>query len=105
MVIVETTVFTRQIIKLISDEDYSELQKELITNPRLGKVMPGGGGIRKVRWASKGHGKRGGARIIYFWFVELKKLLFLFAYPKNMQENLTKAQLKLLRTIVEEEYK
>ena len=65
MVIVETSVFTRQVQTLLSDDEYRELQAVLVARPGLGPVIPGSGGIRKVRWAARGQGKRGGARVIY----------------------------------------
>jgi hypothetical protein len=66
--------------------------------------MPGSGGLRKLRWSLPGRGKRGGARVIYYWAVTQQQLLMLFMYPKNVRDDLTAAQVKLLRTIVEEEY-
>jgi hypothetical protein len=104
MDIVETSVFTRQICELMEDREYGELQAELVARPDSGKVIPGGGGIRKLRWAGKGRGKRGGARIIYYWFAGPRKLLMLFAYPKTMQADLTRKQLQTLRHIVKEEF-
>ncbi|MBD3393075.1 MAG: hypothetical protein GF410_13740 [Chitinivibrionales bacterium] len=104
MDIIETPTFTRQIIEIMSDDEYSELQRVLIKKPDSGKIIRGSGGIRKLRWASKGHGKRGGARILYFWFVTPRKLLMLFAFPKNVQADLNHKQLKILKQLVQEEY-
>ena len=64
--------------------------------------MPGTGGLRKIRWAGSGRGKRGGIRVIYY-LVRDDRVYLLFAYPKNKQENLTSQQLKVLRKIVEME--
>jgi len=64
----------------------------------------GTGGLRKFRWAISGRGKRGGARVIYFWHPKSSTILMLFAYPKNEQENLSPAQRQSLRKIVEQEY-
>ena len=104
MVIVETSVFTKQVLDLLSDEAYQELQLELIKRPDWGVVIPGSGGLRKVRVALPGRGKRGGARTIYYWAVAQDQLLMLLIYPKNVQDDLTKEQLKLLREIVEADY-
>jgi hypothetical protein len=104
MVIIETSVFTRQVLDLLTDEQYRALQVELINRPEAGKVIPGGGGLRKVRWAVSGQGKRGGVRVIYYWAVAHDKLLMLFMYPKSERGDLSPAQLKVLRTLVESEY-
>ncbi len=104
MAIVETSIFTRQVQALLSDDDYRQLQMALFLHPELGAVIPGSGGLRKTRWAIQGRGKRGGVRVIYFWAVVQDKILMLFIYAKNDQEDLTPEQLKVLRKIVEEEY-
>jgi hypothetical protein len=104
VIIVETRVFTARIIELLSDDEYRELQRDLVERPTIGRVIPGTGGLRKLRWASSGRGKRGGARVIYFWHPASSTLLMLFVYPKNERENLTPAQCQALRKIVETEY-
>jgi mRNA-degrading endonuclease RelE of RelBE toxin-antitoxin system len=100
----ETTIFTRQITELLSDEELSALQWVLIANPDRGDLIRGSGGLRKIRCAGSGRGKRGGLRVIYYWHVPGSTILFLLAYPKNEQENLTPAQLKVLKSIIETEY-
>ena len=104
MVIIETSIFTRQVLDLLTDDQYRELQAVLINHPQAGKVIPGSGGLRKVRWRAKGQGKRGGARVIYYWVVAQEKLLMLFLYPKGERDDLSPAQLKILKDIVESEY-
>lgn len=104
MVIIETSVFTSQVQKLLSDDEYRQLQSELVTRPDAGAVIRGSGGLRKVRWSAQGRGKRGGARVIYYWAVGQEQILLLLIYPKNVQDDLTQAQLRLLRQIVETEY-
>jgi hypothetical protein len=101
---IETSVFTRRIVDLLDDTDYATLQRVLLLNPALGDIIPGSGGIRKLRWAAKGHGKSGGARIIYYWAVSAETILMLAAFPKNVKADLTKDEIKKLRRIVEEEY-
>ena len=104
MVIVETPVFTRQVQDLLTDEDYRLLQVALINRPNLGAIIRGSGGLRKVRWNLPGKGKRGGVRIIYYWAVAQDQLLMLFMYPKNVRADLTPAQVKILKQIVEKDY-
>jgi hypothetical protein len=101
---IETSFFTRHITDLLDDTDYAALQRVLLLNPSLGDIIPGSGGIRKLRWAAKGHGKSGGARVIYYWAVSAETILMLYAFPKNVKADLTKDEIKKLRRIVEEEY-
>lgn len=105
MVILETPVFTAQITDLITDDSYASLQHELRVNPDAGDVIPQGGGLRKIRWRSEGGGKRGGIRVIYYWYVPGDLIYMLLAYAKNKQSDLTPKQLKILRALVEEEFK
>jgi mRNA-degrading endonuclease RelE of RelBE toxin-antitoxin system len=104
MQILETSIFTRRVLELLSDDDYRELQSMLVIRPDAGPVIPGSGGLRKLRWAASGRGKRGGARVIYYWFTSQEQLLMLYIYPKNEQDDLTPDQLKALKKIVEREY-
>ena len=104
MVIIETPIFTRRIQAILSDEEYRLLQIQLINKPDSGKVIRGSSGLRKLRWSGGGHGKRGGLRIIYYWFVSRDILLLLFAYPKSERDELTPEQLRKLKKVVEGEY-
>jgi hypothetical protein len=104
MVIIETPIFTKRIQELITDDEYRLLQTHLVNRPDVGQIIPGSGGLRKLRWSAGGHGKRGGIRSIYYWFVSQDIILVLYAYPKNEQDNLTPEQLKQLKKIVEKEY-
>jgi hypothetical protein len=104
LVIVETAVFTKQVQKILSDDEYRQLQIDLANQPASGPVIRGSGGLRKIRWGYRGKGKRGGIRTIYYWAVSEKKLLMLFMFPKNVQGNLSPNQLKALKQIVKDEY-
>ncbi|MEP7730182.1 type II toxin-antitoxin system RelE/ParE family toxin [Marinomonas primoryensis] len=101
MVIVETPIFTKLINEIMSDDEYKELQEALVIKPDLGVLIKNSGGLRKVRWSVDGRGKRGGVRIIYYWMTENEQLYMMYIFPKNTQENLTDAQTKALRQIVE----
>jgi hypothetical protein len=104
VIFVETKAFTARITSLLTDDEYQALQLELLQRPGAGSVIPGTGGLRKLRWGVTGTGKRGGARIIYFWHSASARILLLFAYPKNERQDLTVAQRQALRKIVETEY-
>ncbi|GAP07468.1 hypothetical protein ATHL_02351 [Anaerolinea thermolimosa] len=101
---IETSVFTRRIIELLSDEEYRQLQLYLAERPDAGKIIPGSGGLRKLRWGVDQTGKRGGIRLIYYWVIRQDTILLLFAFRKNERSDLTPEQLHILRRIVEEEY-
>lgn len=64
MIFIETSVFTRQVLEMLTDEEYADFQSELVANPLAGDVIEGTGGLRKVHVAANGRGKRGGARVI-----------------------------------------
>lgn len=104
MQIKETPVFTRRLPDVMDDDEYAFLQIALVTNPQLGVVIPGTGGIRKVRWAGSGRGKRGGARVIYFAALADGQILMLYVYAKNDRGDLSEAQKGALRAVVEAEY-
>jgi len=104
MLIVETAVFTKRIQAILPDEQYRLLQNQLVENPQLGKVIPGSGGLRKVRWSIADKGKRGGIGVIYYWSAARATILMLFVYPKSVQDDLTPEQLKALKRILDEEY-
>ncbi len=67
-------------------------------------MIKGSGGLRKIRWAIKGRGKRGGVRVINYWAVAQEQLLMLLMYAKNERDDLSPDQLKILKKIVEDEY-
>ncbi len=103
MEIIETSIFTKQVNKILSDDEYRLLQNLLILKPDLGKIIPDSGGLRKVRWSGVGKGKRGGSRIIYYWFKNKRIILMLLIYKKSESGDLTKEQVKVLRKVVEKE--
>ncbi|MFV1872721.1 MAG: type II toxin-antitoxin system RelE/ParE family toxin [Oleiphilus sp.] len=101
MVIIETSIFTKLINQLMSDDQYRELQEALVNRPELGDIIKGSGGLRKVRWKLESTGKSGGVRVIYYWVVDDNHIRMLYVYPKGKQENLTSEQLNALKTIIE----
>lgn len=101
MIFIETPVFTRQITALVDDDDYADFQRELAKDPEAGDVIPGTGGLRKIRMAAKGHGKRGGARVIYYYFTSDAHIALLLAYAKNEAVDLTASQKKALKQVIE----
>ena len=90
--VAETPIFTRQTEKLFTEDEKRELIDFLAHNPLAGDEIPGTGGVRKVRFAASGRGKRGGARIIYYYLDETIPLYALLAYAKNDQGDMTPDQ-------------
>ncbi len=102
MEIIETPIFTKKIKNVLSDNEYRKLQWVLVVNPEAGVVIPGSGGLRKLRWAIPGGGKRGGLRIIYYWYSQDQRIYMLLPYKKSGQEDLTKEQMRVLAEYVKE---
>ena len=102
MEFIETQLFTKLIQQILPDDSYRLLQEEITLNPEIGVVVPAGGGIRKLRFALPGKGKRGGARLIYYWLTSKDKIYMLLAYKKAKKENLEPGQLAILRALVKE---
>jgi hypothetical protein len=101
VVLIETSIFTREIDRLLSEDEYRALQEALVRNPQAGAVIPGSGGCRKLRWGKGGHGKRGGIRVIYHPMCG--RLLLLLAYDKRRVANLSRAELRQLSELVARE--
>lgn len=99
MRIIETPVFTKQINRLLDEDTYKQFKEYLVCNPLKGKLIKGGGGIRKIRWSKKNTGKSGGIRIIYFIKTETK-IYLLFAYSKRDAESITKKQINMLASFI-----
>ena len=101
---VETPVFTTALHRHLDDERYRQLQIALMLRPEQGPVISGSGGLRKVRWAPRGVGKRGGLRVIYYWAVREQAFYMLYIYAKSDQGDLTPAQTRQLGRLVREEF-
>ena len=102
---IETPIFTKELQHLLEDEEYRALQLALLFRPEQGALIPGAGGLRKLRWRQKGKGKRGGCRVIYYWDKKQETFYMLLAYGKSKQEDLTPTQMKVLTKLVKEELK
>ncbi len=96
---IETPLFTKLVTDYPSDEEYTELQAFLADNPEAGAVIRGSGGVRKIRWAIKGRGKRGGLRVIYYLRLQKSEFWMLTLYPKNVADSIPA---NVLRKILKE---
>ncbi len=99
MEFIETSIFTKLIYTYLSDDEYLGLQVFLLKYPEAGKIVPGSGGVRKLRWAMAGRGKRGGVRVIYYFKKREGEVWMLTIYGKSEVENIPA---HILRKIAEE---
>ena len=103
MKFIETPIFTKAVQKLLEDDEYKSLQVALMLRPEQGAIIPGSGGLRKVRWGIKGKGKRGGLRVIYYWDKKTEFFYMLYIYFKSKKDDLSPDQLQILSQLVKEE--
>ena len=100
--VLETPAFSRRADALLSREERADLIKTLAHDPGAGDVMPGLGGVRKLRFAPKGRGKSGAFRVIYYVLTENQPILALLIYGKNEQGNLSPAQRRVVASLAAE---
>ncbi len=98
---IETKLFTRLVQEYLSEDQYAALQMFLIDHPEAGDVIPGSGGVRKLRWRAAGRGKRGGYRVIYYARIAQGVIYMLTMYPKNVAENIPSHMLRRIRKEIE----
>lgn len=92
----------------LDDDDLKRLQEELLADPKVGAVMRGTGGVRKMRFAFEQKGKSGSVRVIYVDFEVYEKIFLITAYPKNVKDNLTdseRSEIKQMIHALEEQLK
>ena len=99
--VAETPTFTKQAEALFDEAEKQELITYLAEHPLAGDVITGTGGVRKLRFAASGRGKRGGARVIYYYLDKDRPLYALLVYPKNVKTDLTPADKKAATALVE----
>ena len=107
MEFIEAPAFTRYLPEYLDDEQYRRLQNELADNPEAGDVISGTGGFRKLRWADKrrGKGRRGGLRIIYYFFSSEQQIWLMTLYDKDEAADLTSVEKKALKEAIATELK
>ena len=99
----ETAAFSERVARYLPDDEYARLQWFLLEHPEVGDVIVGGGGIRKLRWAATGRGKRGGLRVIYYWANLRGQILMLDVYAKNEKADLAAEEVAELKRFVKGE--
>ncbi|MXY17219.1 MAG: hypothetical protein F4Y57_09555 [Acidobacteria bacterium] len=101
MLFIETSTFTKQLPRHLDDDAYAALQAFLSVHPEAGDVIRGTGGVRKIRWAMRGRGKRGGSRVVYYWLTREDRIYLLTVYAKGAKDDLTAAERAAWRRAVE----
>jgi hypothetical protein len=100
---IETKLFTKLVEEYLSDESFRQLQTVLATDPEAGDLIPGSGGLRKLRWSIAGRGKRGGLRVIYYARVSREEIWLLTLYPKNVADNIPSHVLRQIKKEIDNE--
>ena len=100
LTVAQTPVFEKCAAKIWSDDELDQFVNWIALNPLAGDVIPGSGGLRKVRWAASGRGKRGGARVIYYNLLQNGTIWLLMAYTKAKLDNLPPSMLKELKNAI-----
>lgn len=100
---IESSIFARYLSDYLTDDEYTELQAFMAAYPEIGDVVPGSGGVRKLRWKITGRGKRGGIRVIYYVQLKRGEIWLLTLYGKSTIENIPGHILRRLKEAFENE--
>ena len=95
-------MFTKLLGEYLGDDEYRALQSQLIAHPEAGAIIKGSGGVRKIRWRSRGKGKSGGMRVIYYWAPAVEQVVMLTLYGKSEKANLSAADLRRIVSLLTE---
>ena len=98
MIFTDSAAFSRKVYEILTEDELINLERTLIVTPDAGDLIPGSKGLRKIRVASGSKGKRGGSRVIYYWYVTPEKIQFCRIYEKSSQANLSKAEVQQILT-------
>ncbi|HYN80443.1 MAG TPA: type II toxin-antitoxin system RelE/ParE family toxin [Gemmatimonadaceae bacterium] len=97
---VRLKTFDRTVRGLLSDDDERDLEEDIAGNPKGAPVIAETGGVRKIRARIGQRGKRGGARVLYLYVEDIETVYLLWVFPKNVRENITKPEKKIIRGMV-----
>ena len=96
-----TSEFDKQWDRMgLDDEDLRRLENDIVNNPKVGVVIRGAGGLRKMRFAFKGKGKSGSARALYVDFVVYERIYLIYAYPKGQQDDIPSDEREMFKMII-----
>lgn len=97
---IETSLFSKQIVDILTDDDYKNFQEYLCNNPEIGDIIQGTGGVRKVRWSLPNTGKSGGVRILYYYLSDDGKVYLMMIYTKSNQINISDTDKQRLKQVI-----
>lgn len=97
--VVETAAYLRDAEPFFNEEERAKIAAHIGSHPESGDIMPETGGVRKLRWGLEGRGKRGGARVVYYFFNESIPVFLLSVFAKNEKANLSKSERNALKKI------
>lgn len=98
---IESSLFKKMVYDYLNDDEYRALQQYLLQHPESGDMVPGSGGVRKLRWAKSGIGKSAGVRVCYYIRNRAGQILLLLIYSKNVQTNIHSAVLKQIKELLD----
>lgn len=101
VIFTESASFARRVFEILTEEALMDLERLLVETPDAGDLIPGSRGLRKIRVASGGKGKRGGSRVIYDWYVVPEKIQFCRIYEKSSQADLSRAEVQRILTEID----
>ena len=99
--VIEAPVYTGKVERILTDDERDRFAVFIAQNPMAGSVVRGSGGVRKVRWAQKGMGKSGGARVIYYNRLDNGEIWLLTIYAKADRSNIPAYELKLIKEVID----
>lgn len=99
---IETPFFTKIVYRYLTDDEYAELQRHMNARPEDGAIVPGSGGVRKLRWRLAGQGKRGGLRVIYYLRRKQGQIWMLTVYGKNVREDIPAHFLRQMKEAIDD---
>ena len=99
---IETPLFTKAVLHYFTDDEYAGLQVHMNVNPEAGAVVPGSGGVRKLRWGLAGRGKRGGSRVIYYLRRKQGQIWMLTVYGKSAREDIPAHLLRKMKEAIDD---
>lgn len=97
---IETSLFSKQIVDILTDDDYKNFQEYLCNNPEIGDIIQGTGGVRKVRWSLPNTGKSEGVRILYYYLSDDGKVYLMMIYTKSNQINISDTDKQRLKQVI-----